>query len=493
MRHRLASALSLFILTSLVTLAGGASASSAGSAPGSTSPISISEIYPAPLTGESEWVELYNSGSESAALAGWTLEDVITSPSTIFIFTTQVIEPESYLVAQLSAAKLNNTGDSVVLKNNQGNTVHSISYEGSSPGLSWSVAAGGGLYGSSPTPGSANAPQPLPSPSPPAATPTASPAPSNSPSPTSTASPAPSASPQITPSPGPSPTPPPLSKEAERTLLTAISLTEVHACPTTGQQEWLELFNSSSEPIAVSSWKVTDEAGNTRYISGTIPAKSYQTFAWSGSLLNNSGDSLTLTTPLGNTVATMEYQACQSGLSLAWTNSDWILGEPTPGNPPVVLAASESGGVSGTTGATTSSSAAGSTTGTSGASTKTTTTGGVLGAQASSTDSQDAANDSLSDAATALTALYAQLPPPQIQPLAQPDSPLAASPQSISRSVRSSSPFGAINVILGGLTVSIAGLYSAYVQLESSPLSLVQRLFATSTLGSAHFLSQLTK
>ncbi len=295
--------------------------------------IAISELYPTPPTGEPEWIELHNTTAEPIELVGWTLEDQLTTPSTIFIFTTQTIAPQEHLVVTLPVAKLNNSGDGIVLKNNQTATVHGISYVGSSPGSSWSVAAGGELYVSSPTPGSVNAPQPTPTP-----TPTPSPSPAT-PAPTPTPTPIPS--PASTPSPATSPTPEPLTKETEQELLKNIALTEINPCPVSGQPEWIELHNASTSPLTFLNLKITDEAGNTRSISGNVPATSYQIISWSGSLLNNSVDSLTLTTPLGNTIATTEYQDCQVGTTFYLLGNSWLSGPPTPGASPLLAETSE--------------------------------------------------------------------------------------------------------------------------------------------------------
>jgi hypothetical protein len=425
-----------------------------------TPQISISEFYPAPLPGESEWVELYNAGTNQAVLSGWTLEDQLSTPSTIFSFTNQVIEPNSYLVIVLSSAKLNNATDGITLKNPQTATVHSISYEGSSPGSSWSVAAGGELYLTAPTPGSVNAPQPMPSP-----TPEISPPPNASASPVPTPSPNPTATPTTT---------TPLTAEAERPLPTDISLTEINACPLSGQPEWIELYNAGKDPLIISSWKITDEAGNTRTISGTLPANSYQTFSWSGSLLNNTGDSLTLTTALGNTIATAEYQDCQVGTTLYLHGDIWTFGTPTPGSAPLLTQNTQDA-----------------------LSSATTAIGDVLGAhtaQATNPDAQTKTQEAL------LSSLYKNQPLPIF--LATPAS--VAAPESSAGTasstgdlIKSTLPQARVrfsqSVILGSLFFLTAGGYLWYAESKTSPLNLVERLFTSNPLGQPHFLSQLTE
>ncbi len=462
--------LAVAILTALVTLTTHSSPLVVHATEATTPPILISELYPAPPTGEPEWIELYNTTAEPIELVGWTLEDQLTTPSTIFIFTTQTIGPHEYLVVTLPVAKLNNSGDGIVVKNNQTATVHSISYEGSSPGSSWSVAAGGELYVSSPTPGSVNAPQP---------TPTPTPAPSPNPAtPAPTPAPTPLPSPTPTPSPATSPTPEPLTKETEQELLKNIALTEINPCPVSGQPEWIELHNASTSPITFSNWKITDEAGNTRSISGNVPATSYQTISWSGSLLNNSGDSLTLTTPLGNTIATTEYQDCQVGTTFYLLGNSWLSGPPTPGTSPHLAETSEL-----TTAIANNDVLQGATTSTQ---TDLVVATAVTSATLAQTHRQSTA------------ALYAQQPLPNTtintgavhttnQTHDQPPINALQAQAIIAQSNKQTTFYQ--SVILGGVFFLVAGGYSWYVQSETSPFNLVERLFATSTLGQPDFLS----
>jgi hypothetical protein len=105
------------------------------------------------------------------------------------------------------------------------------------------------------------------------------------------------------------------------------------ACPSSGS-EWIELFNPGTTAATIQNWKVTDESGNSRTLSGTIPAGGWEIFSWSSSLLNNAGDSLTLTTDTGSTVYSLEYDSCTSGSSLVYvqltSQSKWVAAEPTP-------------------------------------------------------------------------------------------------------------------------------------------------------------------
>lgn len=84
----------------------------------------INEFVSDPIEGQNEWVELYNAGTTTIDLDGWTLLDgtgVIASP-------TGTIDASSFFIIELSTSKLNNPGDTLVLKNSQGETIDTVSY-----------------------------------------------------------------------------------------------------------------------------------------------------------------------------------------------------------------------------------------------------------------------------------------------------------------------------------------------------------------------------
>ncbi len=302
----------------------------------------ISEVYPAPASGEPEWVEIFNPTDTPITLSGWKLQDKLSTPSDIFIFTTQILEAKSFLSLDLSTSKLNNTGDGVTLYSSTNQVIDTMDYTSSETAKSWTRT---GLQTSvfilgiptksadSPSYPLYTAPTPLPTESP---TPTSSPLPTATPtptvtpvatatpeptpiatstpipSPTPTATPLPTPTPSTTPSPTPNPTTSPVSTPSYDPLL--ITLTEVMACPA-GGLEWIELYNSDTSDHALENWKIIDESSNSRTFSGIIPAHEYHIFPWSGSMLNNAGDSLTITTATGTIIAQLGYESYTSGHS----------------------------------------------------------------------------------------------------------------------------------------------------------------------------------
>lgn len=98
--------------------------------PDNWSAIKINEIMPNPDDGN-EWVELYNAGTVDIDLANGTLCDNRAAKCTIADLTG-IIPAHSFTTFYLKTNYLNNTGDSVILKDPNNTIVDHIDY-GSSP------------------------------------------------------------------------------------------------------------------------------------------------------------------------------------------------------------------------------------------------------------------------------------------------------------------------------------------------------------------------
>src|SRR3989344_5707652 len=104
--------------------------------PSAYAEIKINEIYPSPNSGEEEWVEFYNNGNESADLNNWQLDDIENgggSPK----FLSLTIAPMSYAIYSLSSGMFNNSGDSVILKNQNNEKVDEFNYNTINNGTSY--------------------------------------------------------------------------------------------------------------------------------------------------------------------------------------------------------------------------------------------------------------------------------------------------------------------------------------------------------------------
>lgn len=309
-----------------------------------TTQLIISEIYPAPSTGEQEWVELYNPTTTEISLAGYTILDELSTPSILFTGSTEMAPPQGYVVLSLSGSKLNNTGDSVHLISPENIKIDSLTFSSSSQGKSWQRLALTSTEITLVTPTKGNASTEYPFFEVPALAPVASVSAQpttlpSTPTPTPTPTPKPGPSASATPIPIASPTPAPAPLRYDQ-----LHLSEIMSCPASGS-EWIELYNASTQEMSMSGFKVQDESGNTKIISGSIPAGEYTTFSWTGSLLNNSGDTVDLITPTGSLNAHAEFSNCSAGTSFVFTADpapgQWTTAQPTPGKPNVILTQSQ--------------------------------------------------------------------------------------------------------------------------------------------------------
>ncbi|MCC6711403.1 MAG: lamin tail domain-containing protein [Candidatus Pacebacteria bacterium] len=127
----------------------------------------ISEVYPNPNDQETEWVELYNPSDETIDLDSWQLWDQLSKPSNIYTFTSgEQLTSLAYLVVELKSV-LNNSGDTVILYDQNQVVQDSLTYTSSTKGLSWAKNSNNPttIFETSPNPGFDNpiaSPSPLP-------------------------------------------------------------------------------------------------------------------------------------------------------------------------------------------------------------------------------------------------------------------------------------------------------------------------------------------
>ncbi|PIW69644.1 MAG: hypothetical protein COW08_06050 [Ignavibacteriales bacterium CG12_big_fil_rev_8_21_14_0_65_30_8] len=110
------------------------------------STIVVNEIMFTPVGGEPEWIEIYNTSTDSINLSDWSITDRFATPVTATINGNIFIQPKSFLIItrdssislyhQSIASKimvlnfpgLNNDQDGVVLRDNRGLTIDSVLY-----------------------------------------------------------------------------------------------------------------------------------------------------------------------------------------------------------------------------------------------------------------------------------------------------------------------------------------------------------------------------
>ena len=89
--------------------------------------LKINEVYPAPIPGEYEWVEIYNDENTIIDLSQYSLYDLTNKK---IKFTNTILQPLSFEIAT-SSGVLNNDGDTLSLKNNLGEIIEIATYSAS--------------------------------------------------------------------------------------------------------------------------------------------------------------------------------------------------------------------------------------------------------------------------------------------------------------------------------------------------------------------------
>lgn len=260
--------------------------------PKTVNAVRLNEVYPAPPSGEEEWIELYNEEATESSLNGFSLTD---EKNNNLSFTQSSVPAHGYIVVT-STNILNNDGDTVTLKNSEGTVIGSMSYS-ANPGSGKSYQyCNGWQMGEPPTREAENTSCAIP------ATPTE---PMNE-IPTVT----PTATPTIDP---PSPTRIPISN---------ISINEIMGNPETGTNEWVELYNNNDFSVELNSWHLDDEeesGSSAKKFTLTIAAKSYGVIELSSAMINNSGDTLRLLDEQKRIVNEIEYEEVEKNTT--WSRS----------------------------------------------------------------------------------------------------------------------------------------------------------------------------
>ncbi len=245
--------------------------------------LEISALYPNPNTGENEWIELSNTGTTSADLSLYTLEDSTAKP---WAPTGSLAAGASTRISGFSFT-LNNSNETVTLKTSTGTLVDTWTYETSTKGEI--------LYRSASSTTSTET----------TATTTV----------TTTAT---TATP-VTPSPWP-------------------IFSEALPNPTGSDSdgEWIELYNSYAEPLTLDGLKLDDEDGGSspHALSGTLAGESYLLISItdSGLTLNNTDDHVRLLGVNAEVLWDIPYTDVVEGSSYALMNEAYLWTDnPTPG------------------------------------------------------------------------------------------------------------------------------------------------------------------
>lgn len=238
---------------------------------GNSTSLRLSEFLSDPNTGDHEWIELENTGAEPVDMSQIVLRDGAS-----IIFTgTSTLQGQTFFVATLTSARLNNSGDTISLETQSGQVIDRITYgnwdDGTigdnmpTPGKNKSLSRAGSVWvETDPTPGTTNT-QPV----------TVAP----TPNPTSPTSP-PAASPIIT-------TP-------QTVRAGDMIISEFVSDPTDGEVEFIELQNRSAASIDVTGWRIEDGGTTKTTLNGNVASMAFMVIEKPKGSLNNAGDLIIL-------------------------------------------------------------------------------------------------------------------------------------------------------------------------------------------------------
>ncbi len=245
--------------------------------------LKITEIYPAPADGGREWVEIFNDGGELIDITAFSLAD---SKNNKLTFDASAASPSGYILAG-GENILNNSGDDVVLKNEKGEIIDSVSFPDSiTSDKSYSFCNESWMIVSQITKNTDNSPACI------LPTPTVSP---------STAVTLTDAPPNET-----------------DTSIDEIYISEVMVNPSENG-EWIEIFNNNDFHVSLKNWFI-DDAENSgsaaKPFSLEISAKSYGVFELTSAMFNNDSDSVRILNQNSIVQDSFTYYSSSSGKSL---------------------------------------------------------------------------------------------------------------------------------------------------------------------------------
>lgn len=317
------------------------------------SSLSISELYPEPLDGEEEFIEIYNSGTTELDISTLVIRDAAGHSFTPDAGTTLAAGAYVVFTESLTHIALNNSGDTVELLDASGAILCSVTYESSEKGLSWQNMLDATFAWSTPTPSAApleNIENAEAEES--AATPT-----SNAVESESSEAATESADSSAVASDAES-----TNTETVGTTSTTIILSELLPNPATSDttDEWIEIQNIGQESVTLRNWQLTDTVRTFTIPEQTLAPEEYALLSIEDTSisLNNTGDTVYLIDGLGAIVQGTTYENATSGESWSYAAGSWTWSTPTPGDDNVVVVATEDVATSSSTETATTSIAA---------------------------------------------------------------------------------------------------------------------------------------
>lgn len=298
--------------------------------------LTINEIYPAPPLGEDEWLELFNNSDSIIDLSNYHLYDLANNKIKI---DANIVMPYQFVIAT-SSSILNNSGDTVFLKNNAGEVIEIATYSGTFTTSKTFAKCPDGIGSwyilNSPTKNISNKESCL------ILTPSPTPSPTITPTSTIFLTPTITITPALTPASTLNPIPTPTYSPTPTNQISVISydkvyLSETMPYPETGEKEWVEIYNDNDFDVYLQNWFIDDieNAGSApKTFSLIIGTKSYGLIELSSSIFNNNGDSVRLLDFNKNLKDSFEYSDAVKNKTfgrVSFENDDFCLQEPSKG------------------------------------------------------------------------------------------------------------------------------------------------------------------
>jgi hypothetical protein len=263
----------------------------------SSSPILLNEVHPNPVSGQKEWVEIYNSDSVSQSISGWKIKEKTGSgTTTTHSLPSFTLPAGSVCFYEFGGSSLNNDQDTVSLEDNASVEVDSFAYTSTVSGKSFSRIPDGSLWSALVDPSKSSSCDSL----------------------TTTETGATPSTPSTT---------------------TGLHLNEAMVNPEVGALEWVELYNDNVVTLGLGGFKIDDNESGSQPISlpndAAIAAKGYFYYQLTNAIFNNDADSVRLLSPSGEELSKFSYSTSQKGASWA-KNSQGHWSEtttPTLGQP----------------------------------------------------------------------------------------------------------------------------------------------------------------
>ncbi len=267
--------------------------------------IRINEVYPAPNSGQEEFIELYNFGDKAVSLMGWKIDDIPNGGSAPHTISALTILPNKFLVITKSQSHLtlNDTGDSVSLLQPSGLELDKVIFTEATKGSSWGWFDNENKWTTTVTPNGIN----------------------------------------VFTQKAEEDTEVPVAEEEEETVrkykVGDVTINELLPNPDENE-EFIELQNNTSESLNLEGWYLKDASGKKYTIKNSLLLKPGQLLVIyaevSGIALNNSGgEEVKLFDPTHQVIDTVNYvDKAPVNVAYALDSKDWVwTAQATPGKP----------------------------------------------------------------------------------------------------------------------------------------------------------------